>query len=106
MGVVGAWSARRETGRRTALEHRNSPCRDVLHMESLGELLRTVHTRAADGHPCHASEVLESPPLDTIPASHCAMPPVSTNSRTQDHIERRRLFRDMAAHSVHARPLQ
>jgi hypothetical protein len=58
-------------------------------MESLGKPLRTVHKKAANVHPCHASLVRESWPVKANPASNCAMPSISTNSRAQDRIERR-----------------
>jgi len=60
MGVAGVWSDHREAGWATALEHRNSPWRDVASMESLGKPLRTVHRKAAHVCPCHARSVLES----------------------------------------------
>jgi hypothetical protein len=44
----------------TALEHRNSPWRDVASMESLGKPPRTVHREAGHDSPCHARAVLES----------------------------------------------
>lgn len=43
MSVAGVWSTLKESGRPTALEHRNSPWRDVASMESLGKPPRTVH---------------------------------------------------------------